>query len=99
MIYTDDLLTLAAKAPPQTRDGGTPGGLPAAELRNLPQLLALAAAGRPPAHKLALADDSTADDSSGDSTKPVVPVVIDDESQRRLGSDEREPRPPTVVYS
>ena len=49
--------------------------------------------------KLTQADNSTAHDSSGDSAKSVVPVVIDDEFQRQLGGDEREPRPPTVVYS
>ena len=49
--------------------------------------------------KLALADDSTSHDSPGDSAEPVVPVVIDDESQRPLGSAEAEPRPPTAVCS
>ena len=46
--------------------------------------------------KFAQADDSTAHNSSGDLAMPGVPVVIDDESQRRRAKDEAEPRPPTA---
>jgi hypothetical protein len=37
--------------------------------------------------KLALADDSTAHDSSSDSASDRTPVVIDAEAPRRLGDD------------
>ena len=38
--------------------------------------------------KLALADDSTAHNSSGASATPVVPVVIDAEARSRLADDD-----------
>jgi hypothetical protein len=43
LIIAADLLTLAAKAPPRTREGGTRGGLTAVETARLALLLVIAA--------------------------------------------------------
>jgi hypothetical protein len=49
LIAAADILTLAAKAPPETREGGTRGGLTAVEIARVAPLLVIAADERPPA--------------------------------------------------